>query len=150
MKSTSGSALAVMRSHRTPVASWSASRCSAVTTPRREPSRSAANRSSSDMPSPGTIAPSVAPDGPPRPARAAAGGELGERAGGDVEAPRELAQRDAAALALGAQTTRDVVVDDAQRAAPGPFSHPLILVGPLYSASERSEGERVAEGSVVV
>jgi hypothetical protein len=82
MKSTSGSASAVSRSQRTPVASCSASRASSVTTgtPSRTPARAAAassgsapppgscwNRSSSDMPSSVTIAHSVATEGRARP-----------------------------------------------------------------------------------
>ena len=66
MKSTSGSAFAVRRSQRTPVASWSASRASALTTGSVVAgafARSGAKRSSSDIPRSVTIAHSVATDG---------------------------------------------------------------------------------------
>jgi hypothetical protein len=107
MKSTSGSAAAVSRSQRTPVARRSASRASAVTTgtPAARPacgsaaapscppasSPSGANRSSSDIPSSVTIAHSVATDGRARPVsicEIALGEILSRRASSRSEMPR--------------------------------------------------------------
>src|SRR3954465_7664013 len=151
MKSTSGSASAVRRSQRTPVASWSASRPSALTTGRvvaAASPRSGANRSSSDMPSSVTIAHSVATDGRARPVSICeiARGEMSRRrASSRSEIPRR--SRSARSRRGTSSSTTLSGMRPVARSATGRGQD-----GPLYSASAQRarKGGPVAEGSVVI
>ena len=83
----------------------------------------------------------------------APGLDLRDRAGRDVEAAGELAQGDPAALALGPQPPRDVVVDDAQGAPRGrPLGHARSLgralcTVPAHDRRGRGRWPRAASSS---